>query len=368
MILNTHIIFKNKLNNYIFFEIIKSYLLVLISLSLLIWIAQAAKHLNLITETGLSITTYITYVALIYPKIISQLMLISFLVSCFISLIKLLESKEIEIYWMAGISKFDIAKLILKISVLPTILSLFFYLYLAPFANLESRRILANSEFSMVNSLVKKNNFNSPLKNLTIFVNKNDNSGNIEKIFIFEDLKTIIAKKGRILNFKNKNYLELTDGFIHEKKADQNIEVVKFEKTIFDFTKYQTELVKTPKNQEQKTLWLINQYLKPLISDNEKFNLLEEIHKRIFKPLFIPIIAIFCCFLLFTNNEKINLTKLKIFIFSFSTFFLIFIEILLNISVKSVFFQIFLYILPLLGLTILMIILKNFLNNEPILK
>jgi hypothetical protein len=46
------------------------------------------------------------------------------------------------------------------------------------------------------------------------------------------------------------------------KKIKQNITVVKFEKTIFDFTKYQTEVTKYIKLQEQSTLWLLNKYLK----------------------------------------------------------------------------------------------------------
>ena len=161
--------FKNKLNNYIVSEILKSYALVLISFSLLIWIAQAAKNLNLITESGLAIKTYCYFILLTFPKILSQLMIISFLIGVFLTTLKLLETKEIEIYWLAGISKLNIAFTIFKVSFLPTILALFFYVYLVPHANFKSREILANSEFSIINSLVKKNNFNSPLKKLTIF-------------------------------------------------------------------------------------------------------------------------------------------------------------------------------------------------------
>ena len=220
--------FKNKLNNYIVSEILKSYALVLISFSLLIWIAQAAKNLNLITESGLSIKTYCYFILLIFPKIISQLMIISFLIGAFLTILKLLDTKEIEIYWLAGISKLNIAFTIFKISFLPTAFALFFYVYLVPHTNFKSREILVNSEFSMINSLVKKNNFNSPLKKLTIFVNKNDNKGNLEKVYIFEEFKTIIAKKGRVININDNNYLELIDGFIHEKNQQQNITVVKF--------------------------------------------------------------------------------------------------------------------------------------------
>ena len=156
--------FKNKLNNYIIQEILKSYLLVLISFSLLIWIAQSAKNLSLITESGISIKTYTHFVFLLFPKIMSQLMVISFLIGSFLTILKLLETKEIEIYWLAGISKLNIAITIFKISIVPTILALFFYIYIVPYTNFKSREVLSQSQFSMVNSLVKKNNFNSPLK------------------------------------------------------------------------------------------------------------------------------------------------------------------------------------------------------------
>jgi len=355
--------FKNKLNNYIVSEILKSYALVLISFSLLIWIAQAAKNLNLITESGLSIRTYCYFILLIFPKIVSQLMIISFLIGAFLTILKLLDTKEIEIYWLAGISKLNIAFTIFKVSFVPLIIALLFYIYIVPLTNFKSREILANSEFSMINSLVKKNNFNSPLKKLTIFVNKNDNKGNLEKIYIFEEVKTIIAKKGRVVNINNNNYLELIDGFIHEKNPQQNITVVKFEKTIFDFTKYQTEITKYTKLAERSTLWLFKNYKLSKSKD-----MLEEIHKRIVKPLFIPFVAFLCCFLLYTNNEKINLTKLKIFIFSLSTLLIIFIEILIGFSAKNYLLQTFFYMLPLMGTTLTFFSLKNFLKKEPTYK
>ena len=237
-------------------------------------------------------------------------------------------------------------------------------MYLVPHANFKSREVLANSEFSMINSLVKKNNFNSPLKKLTIFVNKNDNKGNLEKVYIFEEFKTIIAKKGRVININDNNYLELIDGFIHEKKQQQNITVVKFEKTIFDFTKYQTEITKYTKIAERSTLWLFKNF--KLIKNNK--DILEEIHKRIVKPLFIPFVAFLCCFLLYTNNEKINLTKLKIFIFSLSTLLIIFIEILIGLSSKNYLLQTFFYMLPLMGTALTFFSLKNFLKKEPMYK
>lgn len=351
--------FKNKLKNYFAKEILKSYFFVLATLSLLIWITQSARLLYLVTDTGLSINTYVNYIVFLIPKSISQLMVISLLISFFLSIMKFQTNKELEIYWLSGISKMEIVFLVIKTSLLLTALALFFYIYLAPISSKKSRELIANSEFSLVNSLVKKNNFNSPLKGLTIFVNKNDNQGNLEKIYIFENNKTIISKTGRVLNIDEKNYLELSDGVVHEKNTQNNITTIKFQKTLFDFTKYQRNIITQLKVQERDTSWLLDEYEK-----SKKPSVLYEIHKRIFKPLLIPIIAILCCFTLYVNNEKINLNKIRISIFSFSTLFIIFFEVLLDFSAKSIYFKYFLYSLPVLGSYLFLLLLSKFLKSE----
>ena len=351
--------FKNKLKNYFAKEILKSYFFVLATLSLLIWITQSARLLYLVTDTGLSINTYVNYIIFLIPKSISQLMVISLLISFFLSIMKFQTNKELEIYWLSGISKMEIVFLVIKTSLLLTSLALFFYIYLAPISSKKSRELIANSEFSLVNSLVKKKNFNSPLKGLTIFVNKNDNQGNLEKIYIFENNKTIISKTGRVLNIDEKNYLELSDGVVHEKNTQNNITTIKFQKTLFDFTKYQRNIVTQPKVQERDTFWLLDEYGK-----SKNPSVLYEIHKRIFKPLLIPIIAILCCFTLYANSEKINLNKIRISIFSFSTLFIIFFEVLLDFSAKSIYFKYFLYSLPVLGSYFFLLLLSKFLKSE----
>ena len=351
--------FKNKLKNYFTKEVLKSYFFVLATLSLLIWVTQSARLLYLITDAGLSIADYSKYVFFLIPKSISQLMVISFLISLFLSIIKLQNNKELEIYWLSGVSKKEIVFLVVKISLLLTFLALFCFIYLAPISSKQSRDLIANSEFSLINALVKKNNFNSPLKGLTIFVNKNDNRGNLEKVYIFESNKTIISKKGRVLNEEGKNFLELIDGVIHEKNTLNNITTVKFEKTLFDFTKYQANVTTHLKVQERNIFWIISEYEK-----KKNPNVLYELHKRLLTPLLMPLIAILCCFILYANNEKINTNKIKILIFSISTFLIIFLEVLLNLSVTNIYFKYLLYSFPIIGILFLYGFLSKFLKSE----
>lgn len=353
--------FKNKLKNYFLIDFVKSYIFVLTTLSLLLWVTSAAKFLYLVTDTGLSIYSYAQYIAYQLPKVTSQVILISYPISIFLVLIKFQNNKEIEIYWLSGISKIEISKLILKLSLILSLISMLLFVFLAPYTSYLSRSVIANSEFSLINSLVKKNNFNSPVKDLTIYVHKNDNQGNLEKIYIFENDKTIISKRGRVLNIDDKRYLELLNGVIHQKDGGGNITTINFEKTMYDFTKYKSDVVTTPKLQERSFSSILKEHEK-----TKNKNILYEIHKRIFKPLFVPVIGILCCFILFTNNEKINLNKLKVTIFISSILFIIFIEILINISTLGEFYKYSLYTFPFLSSFILFLLLKKFLKNESI--
>ena len=351
--------FKNKLNIYFLTEISKSYFFILTILSLLLWITNAARFLYLITENGIPVIDYVQYILFLFPKSITQLMHFSFLISVFLSIIKLENNKELEIYWISGISKKQIINLIIQTSCVVTIISLVLYAFITPYTNGKSRQILENSQFSVINSLVKQNNFNSPLKGITIFVQKNDNQGNLEKIFIFEKNKTIISKNGRVLSNKEKKYLELSSGVIHEKNSNNKISIIKFDKTLYDFTNYENNIITHPKVQERSLISIILEYK---LSNN--LNYLIEIHKRLIKPFFIPVIGLLCCFILYSNNEKISTNKIKIFTFIFSTLLIIFIEILINLSTLNLYFQYLLYISPILFFIAINIILKKFLKNE----
>jgi len=249
----------NKSNKYLIFEFLKSYFFVLISLTLLLWISQATRLLDLVTESGNSTKVYTTYIILLLPKIISKVTVISFIVSSFMSILKLKTNNEFNIYWLSGISKVKICNLIILISLIPTLLALFLNLYLAPMTSLKSRLVLSNSKFTMVNSLVKEKNFNTPLENLTIFVDENDGFGNLQKIFIYEKDRTIIARFGKVLKNEKDNYLQLYNGETHEKSKSGEISVINFDRTIFDLSNKTSSNIKTPKFSEQNTLWLINE-------------------------------------------------------------------------------------------------------------
>lgn len=312
--------FKNKIYQYFLFEFFKFFLITSLSISILVWITQATRLLDLITEYGNTLETYISYIILIYPRILNNTLDFSFLITIFFLFAKFETSNEMSIYWLSGISKSNIIKLTLAFTIIVLFFHYFLSIFFSPWSSLKARNILANSKFNLVNGLVKQQNFNTPLKNFTIYVEKNDNKGNLKNIFIYEKERTIIAKQGKIISEDGQSYLELKEGITQEKLSSK-INIIKFDKTILDFTKYDTKNVKHPKFSERNIFWLLDK----LSSDNNKnkkikSDLREEINKRFIKPFIIIIIAVSGCFLLLTSNEKTNSKKLyfKTFLSSIS--------------------------------------------------
>jgi lipopolysaccharide export system permease protein len=345
---------KNKIFQYFFTEFFKIFLLISLSFSLLIWFTQAARLLELITEFGNPVSVYFKYLLFSYPKILQNTFLLNFIISMFFLFAKLNDAKEFGIYWLSGISKFKIYSLCMIIGAVVLVLNLILSIFLAPWSSYQGRLVLGESKFTLVNALVKEKNFNTPLKGLTIYVESNDKKGNLNGVFIYEKSRIITAQKGRVLTDGDNSYLELFNGTSQEKN-NKKINFINFNSTIFDFSKYQLRNTSYPKFTERKINWLFERLKNTQISMKNRIDLRVEINSRLIKPFVILIVSTLICFLLFTNNDKINLKKLRIIIYVLSVSLLIINQIMLNLSGKNITYTM-LYIFSL----ILFFIVTNF--------
>ena len=297
--------FKNKLFKYFSLELLKSFSVILVTLSFIIWFNQAARYLDLVTENGNPINVYLIFVFFQFPKIFSQLFLFSLLVSLFYTISKLENENELNVYWLSGVDEKQLITMLLKVCMLIFFIYYFLYLFLSPMASLKGRSVLANSSFTIANSLMKEKNFNTPLKGITVYVDKNNKKGALENIFIYEKQRIIFASKGRILKNKDLTYLELSGGILQEQDGEKTNNI-KFEKMTFDFSEFESFTTTYPKLSERNILWLIkkNLELKQKSTDKKyEIDVKEELYKRIIKPLYIFVIFfIGCCLISYKEN------------------------------------------------------------------
>ena len=359
---------KNKLGYYFVQEFLKNYLSILLAFGLIIWITQAVRLLDLIGEEGNSIKTYFLYIISIMPKVFSKISLIIFFLSLVVTISKFEVHNELGALWFSGLEKKKFINYLIKSSLILILILVIIRCFIVPYFSNYSRYLLLTTGVSAIGPLLKQNNFNNPLKKLTIYVGKKNQINELEDIILFEDnadiKKTIIAKSGAIINDNNKNLLVLVDGSIQEERKSKKISILDFDKTTLDLSQYNKKTVEYYKFNEVFFFELIKRINNK--NDPQRSNIAGEINDRIIMPLFIPSLVLLASLLIVTNKEVINNNLLKIIIFAYGIAILIISEILLDFSSKNINWSLVLYVVPILFLIINWLLLNYFLNRENI--
>ncbi len=343
------------------------------SLTIIVWVIQAVNFLDFVTEDGHGLATYFSYTVLNLPKIFHRLLPFLFFLSLYYQLIKYEDRNELLIFWSHGI---DYKKFI-NIIVLYSFIFMIFQVILASFISPKSqdvaRSFIRDSNIDFFPNLIREKKFVDVMSGLTIFAEKKNDKNSYSNITLSEsktsksnnEIKIITAKKGDLISNEGEKYFELTDGKVIEINSDK-VTNFSFDKIIYNLTKYKSKTTTYQKVQEVPTFDLLkcieNYYV--LKNLNTKINNLfchepsiddtkQELFKRLFKPFYIPLIAIICCLILFISKESVNFRKKRLYIFFLSFIVLAYSELLLKYSGKNVFgFTLFIIIPILMFLTI----------------
>jgi lipopolysaccharide export LptBFGC system permease protein LptF len=302
------------------------------------------------------------------PKYFSKISIVIFFISFFVTVIKFQEHNELNALWFSGLEKKKFINYLLKSSILIIAILIIVRSLIIPYFSNYSRYLLLSTGVGAIGPLIKQNNFNNPLKKITIYVGKKNQINELEDIILFEEnsdiKKTIIAKSGVLINENNKNLLVLVDGSIQEERKDKKISVLDFDKITLDLIQYNKKAVDYYKFNEILTIELLK---KLNDKNNSQYqNIVGELNDRIIIPLFIPALILLTCSLIITNKEIINNNLLKLLVFTYGITIIIISEILLEFSSKKIFASLLLYTAPLFFLVINWILLNYFLNRENI--
>ena len=323
------IIFKNFLKETLEFFVLSS-----CAVTIIVWVIQAVNYLEFVTEDGHSFKIYFLYTIYSLPKIFNKLLPFMFFFSIFFTLVKYEEQNQTLIFWTNGISKMTFMNVIILFSIFFVVLNFFFSLYIVPMSQDKARSFIRDSNVDYLPLLVKPKKFIDTVERLTIYTEKKYQN-TLENIIIKDSFsrtksKIIYAKKGYFTENGKDNFLILKSGKIlniNEGKTNS----FDFNETQINLSNYTSKTTKTPKIQEINTQSLFNCLFKNEIKknitkeNNFKFvckkdlqfmnKISQELLSRIFKPLYIPLLALISGFLLIKskNSQGFSNYKFKIF-------------------------------------------------------
>ncbi len=336
------LIFRN-----IFKDITTFFIITSLSLTLIVWVIQAVNYLDFVSEDGHSFKVYFMYSLLSLPKIFSKLILFVFFISVFFTISKYEENNEILIFWNYGIKKTEFVNKIIKFSLVYCLISIVLSFFIVPKTQDLARSYIRDSNIDYFPSLIKTEHFNDTVPNLTIFVEDKTSDGLIKNIFIKESFgksrsQIISAREGLLAKKNDSFYLILYDGKIINVDI-RNTNIIQFEKTEFNLSKFTTKSTVFPKIQETNSLKLIEcigSFLSKkegffeklfVCDDNSVNSVFQEMYKRLILPLYIIVSGFVASCLVIKSRGQFGSIKFKSLVFILGFVFIIFSEGSVNI-------------------------------------
>lgn len=336
---------QNKIYQNFYIEILKTFFVIVLGLSLIALTVRAVNFLELIVDNGYPVSTYFFYSFLNLFGIAPKFIPLAFLVAIIIFIMRHQNDSEFLLLWTAGVKKIKLVNLIIVSSVSVLIFYLLLSIVLTPYALNKSRQLLGKDQLNSFLPTIRSQQFSDSFKGFTFLVEKKFKN-EIEHIFLHDtgrNIKnlssdssdytttTIIADKGII----DKRKMVLFSGqIISSKNEGLDNEIIKFTQLNIDLNNLATTTIKQPKIQETSTLKLLNCFIGDAIksvfcSEELKKEVVPILIRRLVLPFYIPVLALICSILLIKNN-KVYFNKLSIFAYSFAL--LIFTELLIRFT------------------------------------
>ena len=326
---------QNKIYQNYIKEILKTFFIILFGLSVIAWTVRAVNFLDLIVEDGYSIFTYFQYSFLNLFGILTKFIPLAFLISLLIFIIKQIQENEFLILWVSGVQKLKIINLFCFVSFLVLIFYLTFSTFLTPMALNKSRLLLGKDGFNSFLPTIRVQQFSDSFQGFTFLVEKK--VGNeIKNIFIHDeanilkkintnksdsDTSTIVAKEGLV---QEKKMVLFNGSILTAKKDSFETNIIKFKQLNIDLKDLQADTIIFPKLQETSThdltMFLMGRNFNITnCKEGTKKEIVTTLNRRLVLPLYIPIIALLCSFLLIENKrqKKRFINQYSVFTISF---------------------------------------------------
>jgi len=352
-------------------DVFQFFLLVSISIALIVWVIQAVNFLDIVTEDGHGFKVYFLYTLLSLPKIFSKILPFVYFVSLFYIIGKYENNNELIIFWTIGVRKIEFVNILLKFSIFYLIFQLILTTLIVPFTLDKARSYIRASNVDLFSSIIQEKKFIDTVKNLTIFVEKKNENGDLKNIFLKEYIgkeqyQVIVAKRGKLKKIDNQSSLLLFNGKIINNN-NQQINSFKFSETEMNLSRFSTKTTTHPKIQEVRTYDILscivklknfhNVFLLNVLNTEKNLinctienitNSYQEILKRFISPFYLFVLSLIACLIIIKSKDDYKYIKYKFGLFILGIVAIIISEVSINYSSPNIFQNIYLISIPIL--------------------
>lgn len=281
------------LTRYIAGQTLAALMLILSSLTGIVWIAVALRQLRVVSSNGADAMSFFMLTTLAIPNLVGFVAPIALLIATLHVLNRLNGDSELIILTAAGGKVWWIMRPLIALAVLVSILVTAINFYAMPQSLRMARVLITEIRADLMSQVLQPGQFSNPEPNVTIHVRDRALNGDLKGILFHDarnasDIVSVAANHGRIVKSDGVPFLMLLDGHIvRQQGAVGPGEVIRFERyglELQDFERKTGPILLKPRER------FLDELLNPAPDDPRYLRnpgeFRAELHERFSNPLY----------------------------------------------------------------------------------
>ena len=232
------------IDRYLFRTTFGTFLLVAGSLTLLVWITQALREIDLITSQSQTIFVFFGITAMLIPMLLLVTAPVALVVALVFTLRQLNQDSELTALTAASVSPWRLFRPFLLVALVVVVIVAVISAYLAPLGMRELRNSMTRVRADVLTNIVQPGHFFQVGRGLIIQIRERRLDGGLVDVFVddqrdADERTTLMAERGEILKTDTGVFLLLQNGSIQRQESRQrDPTIVVFDRYAFDLSQF----------------------------------------------------------------------------------------------------------------------------------
>ncbi len=233
---------------YVFRQAGVALLIILLSLSGIVWVALALRQLNVVTSQGQDVWMLFRMTTLALPNLMAIIAPFSLLIAAIHTLNRLNGDSELIVLTASGATIWSIAKPLLLVAALVSLGVGFVNHVAMPWSLRLLREYVVQVRTNILTQVIQPGQFSSPEDDLTFHIRERTLNGELLGLIVHDtrdktQSQSYLAERGVIVKRDPTNYLVMTNGHIVRRSGkDEPAQIIAFEKYAVDLDRFEKKL------------------------------------------------------------------------------------------------------------------------------
>lgn len=279
---------------YVFRQAAGALLLILASLTGVVWIALALRQLSVVTTQGQDALMFLKMTTLAVPNLMAIIAPFALLIASLHALNRLNSDSELIVLTAAGGTIWTVARPLLLLGTIVMIGVGFINHVGQPWSLQLLRDYIVQVRTDLLTQVIQPGRFTSPEAGLTFHIRARDNSGELRGLIMHDNrdrtlTQSYLAERGLIVKQNGTAYLVMNEGHILRRPAgDEPAQIIAFDTYAVDLNRFE------PKSGAHDDIKPRERYFSQLVwpEENSRYykgapnKFVAELHDRFANPLF----------------------------------------------------------------------------------